>query len=314
MLKKILIAVPVVLLAGAGGALWFANAQAKGVVDERLAAMVASGGYDKAEYEDLAISWNGRIAMQNLTLAQGPLEYTLQDITITDYDFENEYPRHMDLTVTGLKVVVNDSAAAPEAAAFAATLREFGFDEDVPMLLNYKLLYDPDNAHQTDSVVHMTVTDSFVLDATSVSRGVPMQAYGNLSNADPAVAQQQMMALLADAAFPYAQMSLQDRGLVDSMIAAAATQNGVAPADFLNLLVSQARNMYLFLPPTAQNLAMATGNEVAEFLEGGKTLTVAITPEYGGRVGQLQVDIMGAALTGDYDKISELLHLEINAE
>ncbi len=313
MLKKILIAVPVVALAAGGGAWWYANQQAKTIVDERLADMVASGGYDEATYEELHIGLNGGITMKNLNIVQGPLAYTLQDITVTEFDYTSEFPRTMDVTIDGLKVAVEDNAD-PEIAAFAATLRQLGLDEDVPLHINYKLLYDPDNAHQTDSKMHMTVTDSFTIDATSVTRGVPMTAFAELDNADPVVAQQQMMALLESAEFPSMQMTLQDHGFLDSMITMSAEQNGVSPEDFRNLLVSQVTNMYLFLPPTAQNLAMATGAELAEFLEGGKTLSVSLTPDYGGKVQTLQAEIMGAVFTGDYDKISQLLHLEITTQ
>ena len=101
---------------------------------------------------------------------------------------------------------------------------------------------------------------------------------------------------------------------LDAMIATAAEQNGVAPEDFRTLLVSQVQNFYLFLPQTAQGLAMSAGAEIAKFLEGGKTLSLSIAPEYGGNIKQLQEEIMGAVFTGDYNKVSEVLHLEITAQ
>ena len=70
-------------------------------------------------------------------------------------------------------------------------------------------------------------------------------------------------------------------------------------------------NFYLFLPSTGQNFARTAGAEMAEFLEGGKTIRMSLAPEYGGNVQALQQEVMGAVLTGDYDKVSELLHAEI---
>jgi hypothetical protein len=85
----------------------------------------------------------------------------------------------------------------------------------------------------------------------------------------------------------------------------------VSPEEYRTLLVSQAQNFYLFLPTTGQNFAKLAGAEMAEFLEGGKTISVSLAPEYGGNLQRLQADVMGAVFTGDYDKISELLHAEI---
>ena len=130
----------------------------------------------------------------------------------------------------------------------------------------------------------------------------------------PAQAQAQWLELLASADIPSLQMALLDEGFLDAMIATAAEQNGVAPEDFRTLLVSQVQNFYLFLPQTAQGLAMSAGAEIAKFLEGGKTLSLSIAPEYGGNIKQLQEEIMGAVFTGDYNKVSEVLHLEITAQ
>jgi hypothetical protein len=77
---------------------------------------------------------------------------------------------------------------------------------------------------------------------------------------------------------------------------------------------SQARDMYMFLPQNAQGFAMATGIQLAAFLDGGKTLSIGLAPEYNGNFQQLQQEITGAAFTGDFGRIAELLHLEILTE
>jgi hypothetical protein len=317
-LKKFLIAAPVVLIAGGAATYLLVNQQAKTVVDERLAALVESGSYETLTYEEMEVGLGGAITMKNLHVVQGPLDYTLEDITITNFDFVNEFPRTMDISVTGLQIAAIDpDITDPQMMALAGMLQQFDIDEQIPLQVDYSHRYDPDNAHQTDSKVHLTVTDSFTLDAASVTRGVPMETLNGLTGldqSDPVAAQQQVAALLADAEFPSMQMSLQDQGLVETLITRTAERSDVPPEDFRNLLVSQSRNMFLFLPPTAQNLAMAIGTEVAEFLEGGKTLSISIAPEYNGSLQRLQEEVMGAVFTGNYDKVSELLHLEVVTE
>lgn len=308
----LLIAVPVVLVAGGAGVYWYANDRARNVVDERLADMVASGAYEKAEYETLRVGVDGGINMTNLNLVQGPLDITLRDITITNLDYANEFPRHMDVAIKGMHFAPGDMSADDAAAqALGGMLQQFGAAEEIPLELDYSYTYDPDNAYQMDSTMRLAVPEFFTLDASSVTRNIEIETLDQLNNADPLVAQQQLSALMQAAEFPSMSMTLQDQGFVEDMIAATAQQNGVSPDDFRTLMISQIQNFYLFLPANAQAFAMAAGAEMAEFLEGGKTLRVSVAPEYGGNLQRLQEEVMGAALTGDYGKVSEVLHLEI---
>ena len=131
-MKKLLIAVAVVLLAGAGGAYWYVNDRAKDLVDTRIEEMVASGTYDSAEYEKLNVSPTGDITMTNLKVVQGPLDVTLRNITITNLDYANRYPRHFDLSVDGMRVAPVDAASA-EGAALATMLGQLGTDRPLPV-------------------------------------------------------------------------------------------------------------------------------------------------------------------------------------
>ena len=97
-------------------------------------------------------------------------------------------------------------------------------------------------------------------------------------------------------------------------IGVMAEQNTVPPEDFRNFLITQARNFYLFVPQNTQGLAMSTGIQLASFLEGGRRLSVALEPQLGGNMQQLQGEIMGAAFTGEFNRIVELLGLEIIVE
>jgi hypothetical protein len=315
-MKKIFIVVPVIAVAAlgaAGGAYWYINDRARDLVDARIDEMVASGSYDSAEYETLNVAVNGDITMTNLNFVQGPLDVTLRNITITNLDYANRFPRHFDLSIDGMQVAPVDSTDA-DTAALTAMLGQIGSTEDIPLELDYSHRYDPDNAHQVDSVVKLTVPEYFTLDASSVTRGIEMETLEKLNNPDQAIAQEQLMALMQVAEFPSAKMILQDNGLVEDMLAKSAQELGVSPADYRTLLISQAQNFYLFLPATAQAFAMAAGAEMAEFLEGGKTISVSLAPEYGGSLQRLQAEVMGAVFTGDYNKVSELLHLQIVTE
>lgn len=319
MLKKILIAVPVLLATGAGGVYWYINDRAKSVVDERLDALVTNGSYDALAYEDMQIHMNGDITMTNLNVVQGPLEYTLRNINIANFDYANEFPRHMDVSIDGLQLPALDANSAdPQVATLSTLLDSLGTGPEVPLSVNYSHRYDPDNAHQTASTMHLAITDAFTLDLNSITRNLQMQALNGVDapdpDADPARAQAQLMALLADAEIPSMDLTLQDEGFLDGIIATGANRLGVAPEDYRNLLVSQVRNFYLFLPQNAQQLAMSAGTELATFLEGGKSLSVSIAPEYGGNIRRLQEEIMGAVFTGDYDHVGDLLNLEISAQ
>lgn len=309
-MKKLAIAVVVILLAGAGGAYWYINDRAKDLVDARIAEMVASGTYDSAEYEKMNVSPTGDITMTNLKMVKGPLDVTLGNITITNLDYANRFPRHFDLSVDGMRMASLDDASL-EGAALTEMLSQLGTDTDIPLELDYSHRYDPDNAHQLDSSMKLNVPDYFTLDASSVTRGVEMETLEQLNNPDPLIAQQQMAALMQVAEFPSMQMKLQDHGMVADLLASSAEQLGVSPEDYRTLLVSQAQNFYLFLPSTGQNFARVAGAEMAEFLAGDKTITVSLEPEYGGNLQLLQQEVIGAVFTGDYDKVSELLHAEI---
>ncbi len=316
MLKKILIALPVLVIALTGGAWWFINDRARSMVDELLDAMVASGGYESLDYEELQIHLNGDVTMKNLNIVQPPIGYTLQNITVSNFDYTSEFPRTVDVTINGLRLPPLDPATAdPQLTAVMSLLGPMTQGATIPLAIKYSLRYDPDNAHQTDSTVRVTVPDSFTFDFNGITRNLPMSTWQTMNtlDPDPVQAQAQLLALLADMEIPSMDFSLQDQGFLDLLLTQAAEQNGAPPEDFRNLLVSQARNFYLFLPQETQGIGMTTGIELAAFLEGGKTLSVSITPEYGGNFQRLQEELMGAVFSGNYVQAVELLHLEITA-
>jgi hypothetical protein len=310
-MKKFLVAILALAIAGTGGAYWYVNERAQNLVDARIDEMVASGAYDSANYETLRVSPTGDITLTNLQVVQGPLDVTLRNIKVTNLDYANKFPRHFNLSVDGMHVAPAAVASDPAESALAGLLSQVSTDEDIPLVLDYNHRYDPENAHQIDSSVKLTVPEYFTLDASSVTRGIEMETLEGLNNPDPLAAQQQMTALMQAAELPSMQMTLQDNGIVDDMLALSAQKLGVSPEDYRTLLVSQAQNFYLFLPSAAQGFAQVAGAEMSEFLEGGKAISISLAPEYGGSLQRLQAEVMGAFFTGEYDKVSELLHLEI---
>lgn len=310
-MKKFLVTLFVLVVIAGGGAYWYVNERARQLVDARIDEMVASGAYDSATYESLRVGLTGDITLSGVNIVQGPLDFTVQDIAITNLDYANEFPRHFDLRLKGLRVASIDGSADPRAAALGAMLQQLPPDQYIPLELDYRHRYAPDNAHQLDSTMRLAIPDFFTLDTNSTTRNIEMRALERLNDPNPLIAEQQMMMLMQAAEVPSLSMTLQDHGLVDNMLAASAAQNGVSPEDFRRLLVSQVQNFYLFLPQNAQGFAMTAGAEMAEFLAGGKTLSISINPEYGGSIARLQQELIGAFLVGDYGKISDLLHLQI---
>jgi hypothetical protein len=147
-------------------------------------------------------------------------------------------------------------------------------------------------------------------------RNVELESVFNASglDPDPAVAQLQMMQKLGNAEIPAASWKLKDEGLVDALVAINAEEMGQPVEAVRDGMKSQVRDMYLFLPQTAQGFGMTTGIQLAAFLDGGKTLSINFAPDYNGNIQQLQQEIMAAAFTGDFTRIAELLHLEILTE
>jgi len=60
-----------------------------------------------------------------------------------------------------------------------------------------------------------------------------------------------------------------------------------------------------------QELARDAGNQLAEFLQGGRTLTLTLEPQFNGSIEQLQPQIMGAVFTNNINAVVELLNLEL---
>jgi hypothetical protein len=317
MKKCCLIVIPLAVLLTAVGIWLFANHRARNIVDERIATALASGAYDSITYANLNILPNGDIEMQDLTIAANGFSYTLQDIRVRNLDYQHEQPWHMEVEVNGVAFPdglpdIEDSGN-PAADEF---LRALVADNRLPLNLLYSYHYDPELQDQIDSTARIALPQSFALDISSITRNIPLSLLAGAETppADPATAANPLAGMAPDAALVSANITLDDEGLVDTMMAIMAQRSGVAPADFRNFLVTQSRNLYLFAPQNAQALAMDVGGHVATFLEGNRSLSVSVNPQLDGNIQQLQAEIMGAAFTGNFGDIASLLNLQVLAE
>ncbi|MES2624922.1 MAG: hypothetical protein V4628_06565 [Pseudomonadota bacterium] len=311
MSKNTYLVLAVVVFAGAGASYFYFNQTAQAAVDRHLERMVASGSYDKLEYEDFQVDIFGDIKMTNLLMSKAGQEVVLKDIAVTNLDYKNELPHTINVAVSGIHFP--NGLPLTGGDPMSRYMQSLVVANDLPMEMEYSYEYDPDNAFQLDSRMNLQLPRSFTLDASGVLRNVKLESLMDTSglDPDPAVAQLQMMQKLANAEIPVIKWTLKDEGLVDAVIAANAEETSQPVEAVREGMQSQLRDMYLFLPQSAQGFGMTTGIQLAAFLDGGKTLSVNLAPEYNGNFQQLQQEITGAAFTGNFARIAELLHLEI---
>ena len=304
-------------VAAAGGWLWL-DYRIHAEVDARLQAAVDSGNYEALEYEDLHFNLKGDVTLDNFYVRQAGLEYVLDEVHIRNMDYDNAFPHAMDISVKGLHF----PAGLPEATeggndTLQRLLAHVMEGDRIPLELDYKHSYDPDNAWQLDTRTDLKVPGLLRVDMGSRMRNLSVESLSALEQqaiADPELMQSQLLPLLQDAEFSSLNLQVEDSGVVQALIEVGAAEIDAPPEDYRTLLISQTRNAYLFLPATAQTFAQQAGEEVAEFLEGGRTLTLRLEPEFGGHVEQLLPQVTGAIFTGDIGRAIQLLNLELVTE
>lgn len=314
--KKLFIALMVVLVA-AGGIYFYARHRATQVVDEQMERLVSSKVYDSLEYESLNLGMTGELELENVRVSKSGYEVVLQEVALSNMDYAHETPWHMDVEVRGLHFPNGlPDFSTMGSAPVAALLQDVVQNDTVPLSMRYSYNYDPDQNHQLVYNASTALPQYFTLTMDSESRNVPLETMMALNNGT--IPQEQALAtvtqMLSTLAIPRARVMLQDEGIVDSWINSSAVANNLAPADLREQLKSQARNFYLFLPQNAQGIAMQGGIELAEFLDGGRTLSVTITPEFEGNFSRLQQEAITALFTQDFKKVADLLHLEIQTQ
>jgi hypothetical protein len=314
--KKLFIALILVGLA-AGGLYLYARHRATTVVDEQMERLVSSNIYDTLEYESLDLGMTGDLQLQNVRVAKDDLEVVLQEVKITNMDYAHETPWHLDVEIDGIHFPQGlPDFASLGSAPMTALLNDVVQDDTIPLNLRYGYDYNPDESHQLVSSVSAALADYFTMTMDGESRNVPLDTMMALNNGSIAPAQMldSVTQMLSTLEIPQARIALQDEGIVESWIASTAAARGMQAEELREQLQSQARNYYVFLPQNAQGIGMQAGMQVAAFLDGERTLSVAIAPDFGGSFSRLQQEAIGALFTGDMKKIADMLHLEIQTQ
>ena len=316
MKTRIVAGLAVALVAAAGGGWLWLDYRIRSEVDTRLQMAVDSGRYEELRYEDLHFNLKREITLENFLVRQNGLEYVLEEVQVRNLDLRNEFPHHIDVSIRGLRfpngLPQPDGDENPAVQQLLDRLVVNG--ETIPLEVEYSHEYDPDNAWQLDTQSGVDLPGVLRLDMSSRMRNLSMETLQELEQqmlADPEQAQAMLLPVFNDAEFASLDLELQDSGIVQTMMEIGATDLQSTPEDYRTLLVSQARNAYLFMPATAQAFAREVGDELATFLEGNRTLSLRLNPEFDGHVERLAPEIMAAAFTGDIGRVVQLLNLEI---
>ena len=313
-MKKILIAIPLVLIVAVVGLWAYSNYQAKAIVDQRIEEMVANGQYRALSYESLEVRLNGDVVMQNLHIIDPEAnELIIQDIVISNLDYQHETPHHMTLTASGMQLPKGlPQMDATENQALNAYLQKFQYGDTIPATIEYAYDYDPEDNFRIDSSASFEVVNALNFSSRSVTRNVPIE---NMSGQviNPQMPQQSML-MLQQLHIPEASMELSDLGLVDAFINIQAEQLSVSPDEYREQLKSQVQSMAFLVPSNLQELAFEMSEHVVSFLDGDKTLKISLAPDFAGDIQQLQPQIMGSVFSGDYNRVIELLHLQVSTD
>jgi len=315
MTKKLILIVPLALIVLLTGAYLIINYSVKAMVDERMAEFVAGGYYQSLEYESVELTFNGDIIMENLHVTDTVNnEYILESIQVSDFDYFNEFPHSLNLTAEGLRfpLGIPDFGSTPSTTwnNYLAGVME---DDYLPIVLNYQYTYSPQDNNAMDNAFSIALPGSFLLTTNSAMENISLDELDNIA-LGPGTSATQYSLSLQDSNILFASIALQDLGLVPALLTVQGEAAGLDPAEYRQQLLAELQTMVLFAPQQLQTLATNVVLNVAKFLEGDLTLNVSINPENGGNVQQLQGEIMGAFYIGNFNRIVEVLNLEIETE
>lgn len=315
MKRKLLVALSgaALITAGLYGiTLWLAHR----MVDNQLEALVESGAYEQVDYASLWLLPTGSLRMSALHLEQAGNKLVINDIAISDIDFFHQTPWHMTLSATGLHFPDGlPDLSGTGNRVMETVLKEFSADNTLPLQLQYSYNYNPGNSEQIVYNTSLVLPDWFKLVVNTETRNLPLNSLQVMRETqDPAAATLLQQRALAAASLPHAELRLTDQGFVTRLVDMTAQRMGTPAPNLREQLKSQMQNYYLFLPASVQGTAMQVGNELAAFVDGGKTLALTIKPAYDGKLDLLQPEVMGLVLTGNFDRAVELLHLQIHAD
>lgn len=315
-LKKVLGATLLVLVTGAGLLYFLAGRQAAGNVDRLISQAMATGEYQSITYESVEVGLDGVITLRDLEVVGINGEhYVLRKTTLMEFDYFNEVPHRLRFSIEG----IGFPGGLPEPEEPGNTLlRDYLSSRmegaDLPVSIHYHYRYEPDNNRQLSNEASISLPAAGNIHFESTLRGLSLEALAQANQGEDGVtASLGLLEQIAELEIPEARLSLQDQGALGSLLDLQASRTGVDPDAFRQTLSGQIQTLALFMPPSLSTLATTIAEELNDFLEGGRTFSLAMTPAYEGNVQRLQPEIMSAFFTGDYDHIVSLLNLEIES-
>ena len=314
-MKKVLIALPIVVIAALLGLYFYANQETENQIDLYIERAIASGAYKDIQYESAEFGVDASILIRGLQVTDAmDFQYTIDELSITEMDFFNEFPHSINLSAQGFSLPgglpdLDASMVTPDMQNFMSIING---TESVPATIEYSHLYDPDNNSLFSSDMSVGLPDAFNFSMNTTTRNIPYETLNGIT--DPMVAQTAMMSMLATAEIPEISLSLSDFGIMQTLLENQAAQQGKSVDVLRQELMTMTQSLFLFAPEDLQALAIDLGAELTSFLEGNKTFNFSLRPDFAGSIQQLQTPIMNAFFAGEYGQIADLLNVEFNTE
>lgn len=314
-MKKVFIALPIIVIAALLGLYFYANQETENQIDLYIEGLIASGAYKDIQYESAEIGVDATILVSGLNVTDAmDFQFTIDQLEISDMDFFNEFPHSINLSANGFSLPLglpelDASMVTPEMQSFLATING---TEPVPATINYSHQYDPDDNNLFNSVMDFGLPEAFNFSMNTTTRNI---SYDELNQfTDPIAAQNALMAELMTAEIPELSMSLSDFGLMQTLLENQANEQGKSVDLLRQELISMTQSLFLFAPAELQAVAIDLSTELSSFMEGNKTFSFAVRPDFSGSIQQLQAPVMSAFLAGQYGQIVDLLNVEFNTE
>ncbi len=314
-MKKVLISLPLIVIVALIGMYFYANQQTENQIDIYIERAIASGAYKDIQYESADFGVDASILINGLSVTDAmDFQYTIDELEISEMDFFNEFPRSINLSARGLGLPMglpelDSSLLTPEMQDFLSVIDG---TTSVPATIDYNHQYDPDNSNHFNSEMSIGLADAFNLSMNTTTRNISYETLNQIS--DPIAAETAVMTALMNAEIPEMGFSFSDFGLVETLLRNQATQQGKSVDLVRQELISMTQSLFLFAPADLQAIVIDLGNELSSFMEGDKTFSFAIHPDFSGSIQQLQMPIMGAFFAGEYGQIVDLLNIEFSTE
>ena len=314
-MKKVLIALPLIVVVVLFGLYFYANQQTENQIDIYIERAIASGAYKDIQYESADFDMDASILISGLSVTDAmDFQYTIDELEISEMDFFNAFPHTINLSARGFALPMglpelDNSMVTPEMQNLLAVIDG---TESVPATINYNHQYDPDNNNLFNSVMSIGLANAFNLSMNTTTRNISYEELNQIS--DPIAVETAVMTAFMNAEIPELGFSFSDFGLLETLLENQAAQQGKSVDLVRQELISVTQSLFLFAPADLQAIVIDLGNDLSSFMEGGKTFNFALRPDFSGSIQQLQVPIMSAFFAGEYGQIVDLLNIEFSTE